>query len=91
MVSARTPSVNELVKDLILVHTIQLKPIIKAHFTGRMVSRGISDEVINSVYSEKNLLKKVLKLIIIMNKSQETMVFRGYQKLICAMKLKPNK
>ena len=29
MASASTPSANEPAKDLILVHTVQLKPIIK--------------------------------------------------------------
>ena len=38
-------------QDLILVHTVQLKPMIKAH------SRGLSDVVIASVYSEKTRLK----------------------------------
>ena len=36
-------------KDLILVHTVQLKPMIKAY----LVSIGISDVVIASVHSEK--------------------------------------
>ena len=35
-VSASTPSANEPANDLILVHTVQLKPMIKAHFSGRM-------------------------------------------------------
>ena len=42
-----------------------------------MVSSGISDEVIASVHSEKTHLKKLMKMmmiIIIMNKSQETTV-----------------
>ena len=43
MASANTSSASEPVKDLILVHTVQLKPMIKAHFLGRMVSSGISD------------------------------------------------
>ena len=43
MVSASTSSANEPAKDLILVHTVKLKPMIKAHFSGRMVSHGISD------------------------------------------------
>ena len=43
MVSASTPSANELAKGLILVHTVQLKPMINAHVSGRMVSSGISD------------------------------------------------
>ena len=56
MASASTPSANEPAKDLILVHTVQLKPMIKAHFSGRMVSSGISDVVFASVYSEKTRL-----------------------------------
>ena len=40
-------------KDLILVHTVQLKSLIKAHSSGRMVSSGIRDVVIASVHSEK--------------------------------------
>ena len=43
MASPRTPSANEPAKDLILVHTVQLKPKIKAQISGRMVSSGISD------------------------------------------------
>ena len=65
-------------KDLILLHTVQLKPMIKAHISGKLVSSGISDVVITSVYSEKTRLKKLL--IIIMNKSQEVTFFTGRQK-----------
>ena len=36
----------------------QLKPMIKAHSIGKMVSSGISDAVIASVHSEKTHLKK---------------------------------
>ena len=60
MASANTPSANEPAKDLILVHTVQLKPMIKAHFSGRMVSSGINDVVFASVYSEKTRLKKLM-------------------------------
>ena len=38
MMSASTPSANEPAKDLILVHVVQLKRMIKVHFSGRMVS-----------------------------------------------------
>ena len=48
-----TPSANEPAKDLILVHTVQLKPMIKAQISGRMVSSGISDVVFASVHIEK--------------------------------------
>ena len=65
IVSASTPSANEPANDLMLVHTLQLKPMIKAQISGRMVSSGISDVVTASVYSEKTRLKK---LMIIMNK-----------------------
>ena len=82
-------------KDLILVHTIQLQPMIKAP-SGRMVSSGISDVVIVSVHAEKAHLKKLMKMmmmiiIIIMNKSQEMSFFSCCQKMTSAMKLKPEK
>ena len=55
MASASTPSANEPAKDLILVHTLQLKPMIKVQISGRMVvSSGIRDVAINSVHSKKN-------------------------------------
>ena len=94
MASASTPSAIEPPKDLILVHTVQLKPMIKAQISGRMVSSGISDIAFTSVYSEKILLKKLMKIIIIiiiMNKSQEMTIFSGRQKLTSAMKLSPEK
>ena len=92
MASASSPSANELAKDLILVHTILLKPIIKAPISGRMVS--ISDVAIASVHSEKTRLKKCMMItitIILMNKSQEMTVFRRRQKSTSAMKLRPAK
>ena len=61
----------------------KLKSMIKAHSSGRLVSSGISDVVITSVYYEKTRLKKLMMkmiiiiIIIIMNKLQETMVFSG--------------
>ena len=58
-----TPSANEPAKDLILVLIVQLKPIIKAHSSGGMVSSGISDVAIASVHSEKTRLKKLMKLL----------------------------
>ena len=65
MASSSTPSANEPAKDFILVHTVQLKPMIKAHFSGRKVFSGISDVVFASVYSEKTRLKKLVIIIII--------------------------
>ena len=65
MASASTPSVNEPAKDLILVHSVQLKPMIKAHFSGRMVSSGISDVAFSSVHYEKTCLMKLIMIIII--------------------------
>ena len=63
-----------------------------------MASIGISDVVTAPVYSEKTRLKKlimVMKMIIIissiMNKSQEITVFHGRQKLISAIKQWPEK
>ena len=53
--------------DLILVHTVQLKPTMKVQISGRMASIGISDVVTASIYSEKTRLKKLMmmKMIII--------------------------
>ena len=76
------------------------KTTIKAQISGRIASIGISDVVTASVYSEKTRLKKLMmmmmmKMIIIiissMNKSQETTVFYGRQKLTSAMKQSPEK
>ena len=61
MESASTQLANELAKDLILVHTAQLKPMIAAQISGRMVSIGISDVAIASLYSEKTRQKKLMK------------------------------
>ena len=38
MVSSSTPSTKKPVKDIILVHTVQIKPMIKANISGIMVS-----------------------------------------------------
>ena len=48
MMSASTPS-NEPAKVLILVHTVQLIPMIKAQISGRIVSSGISDVSITTL------------------------------------------
>ena len=76
-----------------LVRTEKLKPMIKGTISGRMVSSGISHVVFASVYSKETCLKKcwIMIIIIMMNKSQETMVFRWRQKLTSAMKQRPEK
>ena len=49
MASASTPSANEPAKDLILVHTVQFKPVLKAYF-----SENPSEEVdYDNYYYEK--------------------------------------
>ena len=73
------------------IHMVKLKPMIKAQISGRMVSSGISDVVFASLYSEKTHLKKLMNMIIIMNKSQEMTVFGRCQKLTSAMKQRPEK
>ena len=74
-----------------LVHTVQLKPTIIAQISGRTASIGLSD-VTTSVNSEITRMKKcMMMIIVIMNKSQETTVFGGCQKLTSAMKLRPEK
>ena len=64
MASASTLSANEQAKDVVLVHTVQLKPMIKAQISGRMISSGISNVVIVSVYSEKTRLKKMIMILL---------------------------
>ena len=49
-----------------LVHTVKLKPIIKAEISGKLVTSGISDVAITSVHSEKIRTKKMIVIIIIM-------------------------
>ena len=49
MASASTLSANESVQNLILVHTVPLKPMMKAQISGRMVCSGISDVAFASV------------------------------------------
>ena len=51
--------------SVLLVHTVQLKPMIKPQISGRMDSSGISDVVFASVHSEKTRLKKLMKMMII--------------------------
>ena len=72
MASASTPSANEQVKDVVLVHTVQLKPMIKTQISGRMISNGISDVAITSVYFEKTHLKKLIMIIIIITSNRKT-------------------
>ena len=62
-----------------------------------MASIGISDVVTASVYSEETRLKKlmmmkmIISIISIMNKSQEMTVILGRQKLTSTMKQRPEK
>ena len=72
MESASTPSANEPAKDLILVHTVQAKTNDKAHFSGKMVSSGISDVAFASVYSEKTHLKKSIMIIMIITSNRKS-------------------
>ena len=68
MASASTPSPNEPANNLILVHTVQIKPMIKAQFSGIIVSNNISDVATALVHYEKARLKKLMmmmKIIII--------------------------
>ena len=83
--SASITSANEPAMDLILVHTVQLKLMIKAHFSVRMLSSGISDIAFASLHSEKTRLKKLMMMmmmmmIIIMKNRKNFWVFVGRQK-----------
>ena len=57
---------------IILVNGVKLKPMIKAQISGKLVSNDTGDVVIASVHSERTSLKK-MNMIIIVNKSQESM------------------
>ena len=64
----------------------------KKQISGKLVTSGTSDVAIATVHSEKTRLKKLMKIIIIiMNKSQETTVFDGHQKLTSTMTLRLEK
>ena len=63
------------------------KPRIKTQIPGRMICSVINVVAFASVYLEKTRLKKLM----IMNLSQETMVFGRRQKLTSSMKLRPEK
>ena len=63
----------------------------KANYKGRkLVTSGVCDVAIASVYFEKTCPKKII-MIIIMNLSQLTTVFGGRQKFTSAMKQSPVK
>ena len=89
-----------MIQQCLIVHTVKLKPIIKAQISGKLITSCISDAATASVNSEKSCMKKLMmmmKMIIIifiiinMNKSQETTGFHGCQKLTSAMKHRPEK
>ena len=63
MASTSTPSANEPAKHFNLVHTVQLKPMIKAHFSVRMISSGISDVAFAFIHTEKTRLKMFMIMI----------------------------
>ena len=67
MASASTPSANEPTKDLSLVHTVQVKPMIKVQISGRMLSSGIRCSVHFSILRE-NRLKKLMILLLVTQK-----------------------
>ena len=52
-------------QQLILVHRVKPKPIIKAQISGKMVTSGISDVATTSVHSEKTCMKKCMMNMII--------------------------
>ena len=72
MASASTPSANEPAKDINFDNTVQLKPIIKAHFSG-----SVSDVAFASVHSEKTNQKNLIMILIIIKKSQERQFLAG--------------
>ena len=91
MAPVSTPSANEPANDLVLVHTVQLKPMIKAQISARMVSSSISDVAFTSAHQKKLMMMMKMIIIVIIKKSQETTVFSVRQKLTSAMKVRPDK
>ena len=59
MASAITPPTNGQAKDFILVHTVQLKPMINAQISGRMISSDMSDSSIHFSVLGENLSEEV--------------------------------
>ena len=57
MASSSTLSANEPANDLILVHRVQLKPMIKEQISRRMVSSGTSDVAFTSYTLRKPVLR----------------------------------
>ena len=55
-----------------LVHTVKLKPIIKAQISGKLVTSGISNVATASVHSEKTWTKKWIMIIIIITSNTKT-------------------
>ena len=60
--SATTLSVKP-AKDLVLVHTVQLKLTIKTQVSGRMISSGINYVAFVSIYFDKTSLRRLLILL----------------------------
>ena len=59
MESASTPYANKQARDVILVHTVQLKPMIRAQISGRVICNGINDVVIVLDFFEKKKSEEV--------------------------------
>ena len=55
------------------------------------MTSGISDVAIASVHSKENHMKKMIMILIGMNKSQESTVFGGHQKLTFRYETKARK
>ena len=73
--SASTPSANGPAKDLILVLTVQLRPVMKAQISVRKVCSGISDVAIVSVHSLRTCLKKLMMIMINITITEKTFTF----------------
>ena len=52
-------------QQIILVHRVKPKPIIKARISGKVKIGGISDVATTSVHSEKTCMKKCMMNMII--------------------------
>ena len=64
----RQPAHHQLMSEQgpILVHSVKLKPVIKAQISGKLVTSGKSDVATASVHSEKTRMKKCMMILLLL-------------------------
>ena len=59
-----------------LVHTVKIKPITKAKIAGKLMTSGISNVVIASIYLTKTRPKKMIMIIIIITSNRKNIYYQ---------------